>query len=96
MQFLIGLGCFVAIAAFYYYVLYSPKQHEDWDKLPTLPEYLDKHPECKTSDDENAKCYSCGSDKVIFQPLTSHEDPRYKHICLSCSKILFRSKSIIS
>ncbi len=39
---------------------------------------------------------SSGSDKVIFQPLTAHADPRYKHICLSCKKTLFRSKSIMS
>lgn len=96
MQFLIGLGIIVAVGIFYYYVLYSPAQQDDWDKLPTLPEYLDKHPECKTSDDENAKCYSCGSDKVIFQPLTTQLDPRYKHICLSCNRILFKSKSIMS
>jgi hypothetical protein len=96
MQFLIGLGCFVAAAAFYYYVGYSPQQQDDWDKLPTLSEYLDKNTECKTSDDENAKCYSCGSDKVIFQPLTTHLDPRHKHVCLSCSRILFKSKSIMS
>jgi hypothetical protein len=96
MQFLIGLGGFGAFAVFYYYVLYSPKQHDDWHKLPTLPEYLDNHPECKTANDENATCYSCGSDMVIFQPLTSHNDPRFKHICLSCNRILFRSKSIMS
>ena len=23
----------------------------DWDKLPTLPEYLSLHPECTTEDD---------------------------------------------
>ena len=95
MQFLIGLGLLVAAGAFYYYVLYSPAQQGDWEKLPSLSEYLTSHPECKTSDEENAKCFSCGSGKVIFQPLTTHEDPRYKHICLSCSRTLFRSKSII-
>ncbi|MBC3620321.1 hypothetical protein [Vibrio metschnikovii] len=94
----IGVSILVLIggAAFYYFVLYSKPQDEDWRKLPTLSEYLIEHPNCKADDPENAKCYRCGSDKVIFQPLTIHKDPRYKHICLSCKKTLFRSKAIIS
>ncbi|MGL6618713.1 hypothetical protein ACSZN6_15030 [Aeromonas hydrophila] len=40
----------------------------DWDKLPTLPEYLARHPECATDDSENASCCACGSHKVLFQP----------------------------
>ncbi len=82
--------------AFYYFVNYSKPQDDDWHKLPMLSEYLEKHPECKTNDPENAKCFHCGSDKVIFQPLTAHSDPRYKHVCLSCKKVLFRSKAIVS
>ncbi|WP_154116395.1 MULTISPECIES: hypothetical protein [Vibrio] len=85
-----------AAATFYYFVSYSKPQDDDWHKLPTLEDYLIKHPECKTADSESAKCFSCGSDKVIFQPLTAHADYRYKHICLSCKKTLFRSKAIMS
>ncbi|USH01281.1 hypothetical protein K6Q96_10120 [Grimontia kaedaensis] len=94
----LGVAVLVLIgaAAFYYFVLYSKPQDENWRKLPTLAEYLDTHPECKTDDPENAKCFSCHSDKVIFQPLTVHDDPRYKHICLSCKKTLFRSTAIMS
>ncbi|WP_028024148.1 hypothetical protein [Enterovibrio calviensis] len=96
MDFGVTVLALVGAAAFYYFVLYSKPQDDDWRKLPTLLEYLDKHPECKTEDPENAKCFSCSSEKVIFQPLTTHEDPRYKHICLSCKKTLFKSKSIMS
>lgn len=91
----IGLLIAIGFAAQYYFAFFSPHQDADWRKLPLLSEYLLKHPECKTDDDENASCYNCKSDKVIFQPLTSHEDPRYKHICMNCKRILFRSKSII-
>lgn len=79
----------------YYFAFYSPRQDADWRKLPFLAEYLALHPECKIDDDKNARCYHCESNKVLFQPLTSHVDPRYKHICLNCKTILFRSKSII-
>ncbi len=96
MSFLLSTLALIGASAFYYFTLYSKPQDDDWHKLPSLSEYLDKHPECKTEDPESAKCYNCGSGKVIFQPLTSHEDPRYKHICLSCKKILFKSKAIMS
>ncbi len=96
MSLLLSTLVLIGTGALYYFTLYSKPQDDDWHKLPSLAEYLGKHPECKTEDPENAKCYSCGSDKVIFQPLTSHEDPRYKHICLSCKKILFKSKAIMS
>ncbi|CAH0533229.1 hypothetical protein VST7929_01093 [Vibrio stylophorae] len=85
----------VGSAIFHYFVFYSKPQNDYWDKLPTLEDYLAQHPECKTEDPESAKCFSCGSNKVIFQPLSAHADPRYKHICLSCKKTLFKSKSII-
>jgi hypothetical protein len=67
----------------------------DWDKLPTLPEYLSLHPECTTEDDENASCCACGSHKVLFSPLTGVGDYRLRHTCLSCGKVLFRSRAIL-
>ena len=96
MENLLWLAYLAIIALIYYFAFYSPAQQKDWENLPTLSEYLEKHPDCKTDDNENARCYSCGSDKVIFQPLTCLDDPRYKHFCLSCGKRLFRSKSIMS
>lgn len=67
----------------------------DWEALPTLPEYLALHPECVTDDDENARCHGCGSDKVLFNPLTGRGDYRLRHTCLSCGKVLFRSRAIL-
>lgn len=67
----------------------------DWDKLPTLPEYLARHPECATDDSENASCCACGSHKVLFQPLTGAGDYRLRHTCLACGKVLFRSRAIL-
>lgn len=96
MDAILLIAILIAAAAFYYFAQYSKPQDDDWQKLPTLPEYLLTHPDCKTNDPESAKCYHCDSDKVIFQPLTAHNDPRYKHLCFTCKKILFRSKAIMS
>ena len=67
----------------------------DWEALPTLPEYLARHPDCVTGDAENASCHACGSDKVVFHPLTGVGDYRLRHTCLACGKILFRSRTIL-
>ncbi|MCE0557697.1 hypothetical protein [Motilimonas sp. E26] len=88
-------GSPIIAMAIYYFAFYNKPNDDYWRKLPTLPEYLALHPECITDDDENARCCHCHSDKVIFQPLTCHSDPRYKHFCLSCKRELFRSKSIL-
>ena len=96
MHYLFGFIVLAINGLIYYFAFYSPQQQNDWENLPTLPEYLSQHPECKTEDSENARCFSCGSDKVMFQPLTCLEDPRYKHFCVSCGKRLFRSKAILS
>lgn len=94
MEWLTILAPIIA-AAIYYFAFYNKPNDDHWRKLPTLPEYLAAHPECRTTDDENARCYHCQSDKVIFQPLSCHEDPRYKHFCFSCKRTLFRSHSIL-
>lgn len=66
-----------------------------WEALPTLPEYLALHPECAIEDAENARCHGCGSDKVLFLPLTGAGDYRLRHTCLACGKVLFRSRAIL-
>ncbi len=42
--------------------------HPDWQRLPTRAEYLNAHPECPTGDELSARCYACGSDKVLGPP----------------------------
>lgn len=58
----------------------------------TLPECLARHPECATDDSENASCCACGSDKVLGHPQTGWFDHRFRHTCLACGKVLFRTE----
>jgi hypothetical protein len=92
---LLAIAAPVITIAIYYFAFYNKPTDDHWRKLPTLPEYLAKHPDCVTEDDENARCCHCQSDKVIFQPISCHLDPRYKHFCLSCKRELFRSDAIL-
>lgn len=91
--FLIGLIITIGLVAQYYYIYLSPRQYNSWRQLPFLAEYLLKHPECKTDDNESARCFNCQSDKVLFQAILSQQDTRYKHVCLNCKHVLFRIKS---
>ena len=66
--------------------------HPDWQRLPTRAEYLNAHPECPTGDELSARCYACGSDKVLGPPPSGWGDNRFRHTCLACGKALYRTE----
>ncbi|WP_219597583.1 hypothetical protein [Aeromonas salmonicida] len=66
--------------------------HPDWQRLPTRAEYLSTHPECSTDDALGARCCACGSDKVLGHPQTGWYDNRFRHTCLACGKVLYRTE----
>ncbi|WP_447838489.1 hypothetical protein [Aeromonas salmonicida] len=66
--------------------------HPDWQRLPTRAEYLSTHPECTTDDALGARCCACGSDKVLGHPQTGWYDNRFRHTCLACGKVLYRTE----
>ncbi|MGY3911137.1 hypothetical protein ACW5XW_07725 [Aeromonas piscicola] len=63
-----------------------------WDRRHARAEYLSVHPECATGDTLNALCCACGSDKVLSHPQTGWFDHRFRHTCLACGKVLFRTE----
>ncbi|KXF81573.1 hypothetical protein [Enterovibrio coralii] len=84
-------------ALFYFFVMYSRPQDKEWEKLPTLEKYLAANLDCRVDDPELAKCRHCGSEKIVFQTLSGvPSDPRFKHTCVSCKKVLYRGKSLMS
>lgn len=93
-QYIIYAGGLLAMVSLYYFAFFTSPSVDDWLELPYLGEYLVKHPECETPDPETAKCCHCHSDKVLFQPLISSQDRRYKHFCTSCQNTLFRSRAL--
>ena len=60
----------LAMGATLYAVRFRDRRHAhpDWQRLPTRAEYLNAHPECATGDELSARCYACGSDKVLGPP----------------------------
>ena len=64
---------------------------DEWNKLPTLNEYISKHPECSDANQQSVQCRFCGSSGIMYQPLTHSRDRREKHFCGSCKRSLYKS-----
>ncbi|WP_434354939.1 hypothetical protein NF212_09385 [Parasalinivibrio latis] len=99
MDFLLLLLCIFAAGFLYLFRKYwfnarLPTNHQ-WEMLPSLTEYLLKHPECKIDDQRSAKCCHCGSGKVVFEALDGFDGQRFLHRCFSCKRYLFKGKNII-
>ncbi|WP_288841289.1 hypothetical protein [uncultured Deefgea sp.] len=59
---LTGLGIVTVVllaALFWYYVIYNPAAQTDWERLPTLTQYRQQHPQCVRG--EQTLCCHCGS-----------------------------------
>ncbi|MFA7835964.1 hypothetical protein ACEOB3_21075 [Aeromonas dhakensis] len=91
---LLWLFSLLALAASLYATSFWDRRHAhpDWLRLPTRAEYLSAHPECASGDTLSARCCACGSDKVLGHPQTGWFDHRFRHTCLACGKVLFRTE----
>lgn len=91
---LLWLFGLLALAASLYARRFWDQHHAqpDWQRLPTRAKYLSTHPECTTDDELGARCYACGSDKVLGHPQTGWFDHRFRHTCLACGKVLYRTE----
>ncbi len=72
-----------AIAAAWAYM-----QYFEWSALPTLDEYLEKYPDCKSG--RGVRCNVCNGHSFrnwgVFGPESTHR----KFICNSCGTSLYR------
>ena len=93
MDLLLLFGLFTMGATLYAMRFWDRRHaHPDWQRLPTRAEYLSTHPECTTDDVLGARCCACGSDKVLGHPQTGWYDNRFRHTCLACGKVLYRTE----
>ena len=93
MDLLLLFGLLVMGATLYAMLFWDRRHaHPDWQRLPTRAEYLSTHPECTTNDALGARCCACGSDKVLGHPQTGWYDNRFRHTCLACGKVLYRTE----
>ena len=92
-QVALGLAAIGAIALYTMPYGYSgnPAREEPylrWKALPTLQEYLEAHPECKTS--SGPKCHHCSSRSLRNWGLADkHDGDRFVN-CNACGHSLYR------
>lgn len=94
IQYIIFGGGLFAAGSLYYFAFYQVPSYANWQDLPYLQDYLIKHPDCKTKNIKNAKCYHCHSEKIHHKASKSNQDHHYKHYCSACDHTLFRSRTL--
>ncbi|WP_205836447.1 hypothetical protein [Iodobacter violaceini] len=77
-------------AAIFYYTMYMPSAQKDWERLPTLDEYLAKNPTAKHG--EKISCSKCGHTEQLDTGLIRISDFRRKLMCTKCKKTLWREE----
>lgn len=80
---------FVILLVFIGVIVISHRTYLLWKRLPTLEQYLQAHPNCRT--DRGIKCSQCGSSSIKNWGLDKADDGRRKHICNHCNTTLYRS-----
>jgi hypothetical protein len=65
------------------------KARRFWASIPTLPDFIAQHPDCKT--DNGIKCANCSSGSIKEKGLASEHDARRTFICSHCEVVLYRS-----
>jgi len=94
IQYIIFGGGLFAIISLYYFTFHQTAQANDWQDLPYLQEYLNKHPECQTNNDNQIKCFYCQAIQIKPKASPNTQHHQYKHICIACSRPLFRSRTL--
>ncbi|WP_458070650.1 hypothetical protein [Rhodanobacter sp. BL-MT-08] len=63
--------------------------HERWKALPVLRQYVERHPDCKTS--RGIKCFHCGSSSIRNWGEGRADSGLRTFICNHCGAKLYRS-----
>ncbi|QZA80786.1 hypothetical protein [Deefgea piscis] len=88
---LTGLGIVTVVllaTLFWYYVIYNPAAQTDWERLPTLAQYRQQHPQCVRG--EQTLCCHCGSTEHLDLGLLQYTDWRRQMMCRQCKNRLWR------
>jgi len=82
----------IPILVFYFYKLYKNEQsNEKYKKWPTLSEYINQNPNCKTI--HGIRCKNCNSGYIRHVGWDDRHDARRLHKCNICNSYLYRSSN---
>ena len=82
------LFCVVFAVAFVVVLVRQLGQRTSWKDLPTLEEYGQAHPECKTQ--SGIRCMVCKGGSIRDWGVYSAHSSMRKFICNSCGSELYR------
>lgn len=92
-EFLDNLSLLCVFAAIVLYVRYRIRRGKEEERrlkaIPTLEQYLKKHPDCKTS--RGIKCYRCNAGSIRNWGYENGHDLRRLFKCNHCGTTLYRS-----
>lgn len=85
---ILGVLAIAVVGGFLHYVMKGlGKPAERWRRLPTLAQYLEINPECRTK--RGIRCWSCDSGSIKNWGLYSPSDQRRIFICNHCGTDLY-------
>lgn len=87
---MVGLA-FAGGAAVFGYLQFADirKARRSWASMPTLSDYIDGHPDCRTAD--GIRCANCRSGDITEKGLAGERDARRVFVCADCGASLYRS-----
>lgn len=77
------------LAVFLFIVVVLITQYSRYRGLPTMQEYLSRHPECRTA--RGLKCFQCSSQSIRNWGLQNAHSSSRVHICNHCGTKLYRT-----
>jgi hypothetical protein len=84
MEIIIGIG--IILIGFVVYK--GIKINNNWKSWPTLEEYWQLYPHCKTN--YGTRCHKCNSNYIRHYGWTEKSDRRRIHKCNQCGTYLYR------
>ncbi|MGV8400904.1 hypothetical protein ACV33W_16940 [Pseudomonas aeruginosa] len=91
--FLDNLSLLGVLAVIFLYIRYRIRLGQEEERrlkaIPTLKQYLEQYPECKTA--RGIKCYRCDAGSIRNWGHENGQDPRRRFVCNHCGTTLYRS-----
>ncbi len=77
------------VAVFLIVAVMLISQYLRYQGIPTMQEYLSRHPECRTA--RGLKCFQCNSQSIRNWGLQNAASSSRVHICNHCGAKLYRT-----
>lgn len=88
---LLALAPIIILSILLFGMTYFVVKIMNWQKLPTIDQYLEQHPNNKT--ESGVKCNACRADAIEETGLWGNESRERVFVCTSCNAKVYRSEN---